>query len=155
MKCDSCLNSRRIVSENGFHPICCLPDEEVRECLITGEHYVRHPWYREEPEYKEDCYWYSEWQDMNAHIPTCKAGKNMDSLGLCLENCKDCDSYHSRYKPINADKVRAMTDEDLALFLNKVHIICDSVSKEDPWCEYDCVECTLKWLRKEVADEDN
>ena len=114
MRCDSCLNARRIVSENGFHPICCLPDKEVRECLITGEHYVRHPWYREEPEYKEDCYWYSEWQDMNAHIPTCKAGKNMDSLGLCLENCKDCDSYHSRYEPTNADKVRAMTDGELA-----------------------------------------
>lgn len=46
MKCDSCIFSRTIVSENGFHSICCLPDEEVKECLLSGKHYVKHPWYK-------------------------------------------------------------------------------------------------------------
>ena len=47
MNCDKCLLSRRIVSENGFHSICCLSDEEVRECLLSGKHYVEHPKYKE------------------------------------------------------------------------------------------------------------
>ena len=53
MNCDKCLFSRRIVSENGFHPICCLSDNEVRECLVSGKHYVKHPAYKEEKEVKE------------------------------------------------------------------------------------------------------
>lgn len=46
MKCDSCIFSRRIVSENGFHSICCLSDKEVLECLKSGKHYVMHPKYK-------------------------------------------------------------------------------------------------------------
>ena len=33
-KCDNCLNSRRIISENGLHSVCCLPDKQAVECLI-------------------------------------------------------------------------------------------------------------------------
>ena len=36
MKCDGCLNSRRIVSENGFHSICCLSEKKAIDC-ITGK----------------------------------------------------------------------------------------------------------------------
>lgn len=36
MKCDRCLNSRRIVSENGFHSICCLSEKKSVDC-ITGK----------------------------------------------------------------------------------------------------------------------
>ena len=43
MKCDSCVFSRIIVSENGFHSICCLPDEDVLECLKSGKFYMKHP----------------------------------------------------------------------------------------------------------------
>ena len=43
-RCDMCLNSRHIISENGFHPICCLSEKNSLEC-ITGEkdHYIQHP----------------------------------------------------------------------------------------------------------------
>ncbi len=35
MKCDKCLNSRPIMSENGLHRVCGLPDEgEAMECLM-------------------------------------------------------------------------------------------------------------------------
>ena len=47
MKCDSCLHSRTIVSENGFHSICCLSDKDALECLKSGEFYVEHPRYKE------------------------------------------------------------------------------------------------------------
>lgn len=34
MKCDDCLHSRRVVSENGLHYICCLPEKETVECIL-------------------------------------------------------------------------------------------------------------------------
>ena len=36
MKCDYCLNSRPIISENGTHYICCLTSQQLKKCL-TGE----------------------------------------------------------------------------------------------------------------------
>ena len=32
-KCENCLNSRTIISENGMHKICCLPDSEATDCI--------------------------------------------------------------------------------------------------------------------------
>lgn len=34
MKCDDCLNSRRIISENGLHSVCCLSENVAVECII-------------------------------------------------------------------------------------------------------------------------
>ena len=34
MKCDSCLNSRTVVSENGRHPVCCLSEKQAMNCLM-------------------------------------------------------------------------------------------------------------------------
>ena len=36
MKCDTCLNSRPVVSENGIHCICCLSSKAAANCL-TGK----------------------------------------------------------------------------------------------------------------------
>lgn len=48
-RCDMCLNSRHIISENGFHPICCLSEKKSLEC-ITGkkDHYIKHPAFNQE-----------------------------------------------------------------------------------------------------------
>ena len=48
MKCDSCLNSRPVQSENGIHFICCLSSRAAMKCL-TGEkdRYVENPMWRE------------------------------------------------------------------------------------------------------------
>ena len=45
MKCDYCLNARTIVSENGFHSACCLPnDKDILNCLTGKEdRYIRNP----------------------------------------------------------------------------------------------------------------
>jgi hypothetical protein len=34
MKCDNCLNARRIISENGLHSICCLSEKVAMECIM-------------------------------------------------------------------------------------------------------------------------
>ena len=36
MKCDNCINSRGIISENGIHQSCCLSPKQAIDC-ITGK----------------------------------------------------------------------------------------------------------------------
>jgi len=84
-----------------------------------------------------DCYWYDEEQDMNAHIPFCKLKKGFTPISY--EDCSDCENYHSKYKKTNADRIRAMSDEELA---NWFAIISSSKPQSSPeW---------LEWLRREV-----
>ena len=35
-KCDYCINSRVIISENGYHSICCLSDKKSIKCLLSN-----------------------------------------------------------------------------------------------------------------------
>ena len=37
MKCDNCLNARRIISENGLHSVCCLSERVAVNCLVGKE----------------------------------------------------------------------------------------------------------------------
>lgn len=108
--------------------------------------------------YKENCKWYDYWQDMGARIPICKAGKNMDESGYYLITCDGCEEYSSKYVTTNADRIRRMTDEKLAKFIQ------EDVFAE-PWCsddvpyvlgsgcqliDKDCGKCALKWLKQEA-----
>jgi len=34
MKCDNCLNARRVISENGLHSLCCLSEKVAMDCLV-------------------------------------------------------------------------------------------------------------------------
>lgn len=33
-KCTECINSRLVVSENGYHAICTLPESDSTDCVI-------------------------------------------------------------------------------------------------------------------------
>lgn len=33
MKCEDCLNSRTVISENGAHHVCCLTDTQAIDCI--------------------------------------------------------------------------------------------------------------------------
>ena len=35
-KCDTCLHSRVIVTENGYHSICCLPSKQAVKCMTNN-----------------------------------------------------------------------------------------------------------------------
>ena len=87
---------------------------------------------------KEDCYWYREEIDMGAHIPycTCKTKFSIEP-----DDCKDCEQYHSKYHPTNADTIRAMSDEKLAEELLRIFAsFCEA-----QWSR----EFVLDWLRQE------
>ena len=47
MKCDTCLNSRPVLSENGWHNVCTLPPMDAVNCMAGREDdYVE--WKRDE-----------------------------------------------------------------------------------------------------------
>ena len=79
---------------------------------------------------------------MNAHIPYCKC-KNVDFIEP--KDCLNCEQYHSKSKPTNADRIRSMSDEELARFLDNHGSLwgADIVSTADDW---------LDWLRGEATD---
>lgn len=39
-KCDSCRNTRPVVSENGIHHICTLSGTKALRCMINGDYYI-------------------------------------------------------------------------------------------------------------------
>ena len=67
-------------------------------------------------------------------------------------------------KPTNADRIRAMTDEELAEFLFRFDecdttvgrgysvgdSLCDAPGGGDIWGE--CTHCILEWLKEEVKE---
>lgn len=63
---------------------------------------------------KEDCYWYAEEQDMGAHIPYCTA-KN--KFPIEPADCKNCEQFNSKYRVTNGNRLRAMSDVELAVWL--------------------------------------
>ena len=108
--------------------------------------------------YKENCKWYDYWQDMGARIPICKAGKNMDESGTYLMTCDGCEEYGSKYIITNADRIRNMTDEELAKFIERtmfmvyeaVAKVCRIVGYEGQWDSDGVVREELEWLKQEV-----
>lgn len=109
------------------------------------------------PHYKEDCYWYREWQDMNARIPYCKYRKfPADTIGP--NDCESCKQYHSKYKPSNADRIRAMTDEELAEWLAEVLFHCSNTICDQRCPMYKCCcdqpsDNIEDWLKQEVTND--
>ncbi len=60
----------------------------------------------------------------------------------------------------NADRIRAMTDEELAKFLQKTRGGCRALTTESYVCDFyaddlnaDCKACWLDWLKQESKNE--
>ena len=52
----------------------------------------------------------------------------------------------------NADKIRAMTDEELAQILHCQRTQSPYVVGNDSCETTNCIDCTLAWLKQEVSD---
>ena len=37
-RCDNCANSRVVVSENGYHSVCCLSTKKALDCIMGKKH---------------------------------------------------------------------------------------------------------------------
>ena len=99
------------------------------------------------PRCKEDCYWYREEQDMGAHNPYCqiKGGNYIEP-----EDCENCEHYHSKYKKTNADRIRSMTDEELAEWFGKIQYDTAYYFSGEDKQEYPYPDGWLDWLKQEA-----
>ena len=65
----------------------------------------------------------------------------------CVNFSKDCENYK---RMTNADQIRSMSDEELAIFIDS-HVPCfEFCMCEDHICKEKCKEGILRWLKSEV-----
>lgn len=69
-------------------------------------------------------------------------------------NCLGCfEGSHYKPKPItNADRIRAMSDEELAEWLAEVNDFGGCPNRGAVNCQSECRQCWLDWLRQEASD---
>ena len=74
--------------------------------------------------------------------------------GECgVEGMSGCIVCHGFVPMTNADRIRSMTDEELASFLDEVNsVFCACVMDKSP-CESDNCPCWLIWLKEEFKNE--
>ena len=102
------------------------------------------------PHCKEDCYWYNEEPHMGAHIPYCQ---NKSGNYIEPKDCENCEHYHSKYKKTNADRIRAMTDDQLAEWLTFTE---KRILEKQPMLEKAALEADwLEWLKEEAKENAN
>ena len=80
-------------------------------------------------------------------------GKNISFLG---------DGWKCNYIPVhtNADRIRAMSDEELATFISEIADECERNTECNQHCygcdiEYCVRESCLKWLQQPVEEDDH
>ena len=93
------------------------------------------------------------------HSDVCKYGKNRTNGMYCTgERClqfKDRTKWAEKKDPVtNAERIRAMSDEELCKFLGE-YKFCDICEEGCDSCTYngDCDKRLLEWL-KQPADEE-
>ena len=102
------------------------------------------------PHCKEDCYWYKEEPHMGAHIPYCQ---NKGGNFIEPKDCENCEHYHSKYKKTNADRIRAMTDDQLAMLLDQTQLSGYRFGVGLDYPKRNGAYDWLMWLKEEVADD--
>ena len=68
----------------------------------------------------------------------------------CIKPFFDKCPLESQKHKTNADRIRAMTDEELAKTFETDFATCPPNAGEDKWCDKDadCKQCWLDWLKQ-------
>lgn len=71
-----------------------------------------------------------------------------------VEACGECDDFQCfRVPPTNADRIRSMSDEELARWLVDA-TVCERVCHEDEYCHgNECVKRVTGWLQSPAETE--
>lgn len=78
----------------------------------------------------------------------CKGCGNQECAIAGKDGAAYCDSF---IPATNADRIRAMSDEELAEFMR--WDVCGKVRGDNRKCYGDCSDCALEWLQQ-PAEED-
>ena len=75
-------------------------------------------------------------------------------VGYKTDKCIQTDCPYSTEPMTNADRIRAMSDEELAEYIGQ-HTLCDRIQDEGDWCDKRavCRDCLTDWLRQPVKGE--
>ena len=81
------------------------------------------------------------------------------SYGERKDNERKADIFDMTYEvedesKTNADRIRAMSDEELVAFIGN-NSLCDRIQDESKWCDKQavCDGCLVKWLRQPAGEE--
>lgn len=84
----------------------------------------------------------------------CETCKDISCFDYEINTSKECLDYE---RMTNADRIRAMSDEELANFLfplGSCPVVADGLPfNESAECSDDCEKCWLDWLKQEVDNE--
>jgi hypothetical protein len=99
------------------------------------------------------CECYRDEKNFLGKFGTCWGTAERDACS-CGGDKSKCDFYpnvrEEEKKPItNADRIRAMTDEELAEFL---YDGCCREGEAFPCSDVGCKKCWLEWLKQEASD---
>ena len=77
---------------------------------------------------------------------------NVDARDYPCNECKNAIITFDHYKPMtNADRIRNMSDEELAELIHTNNFICAEM-QENTKCQIECKKCLLQWLQAEVKE---
>lgn len=86
--------------------------------------------------------------------PTCKYAQHIcGKTGVTIRHSTGC-TYHTpdQQKHTRADQLRAMTDEELAEWINDTTGACPEKTSLKYCINQDCHQCLLEWLRQEATE---
>ena len=109
--------------------------------------------------YDERLHSRAGWRAMKDYCKMCKHDEDIGFCDKCFYNHVLGErgipptEYEAKSKPItNADRIRAMSDEELARFMwNCAQPCCPPINCAFKKC--DAEKCWLKWLKQEANDE--
>lgn len=83
--------------------------------------------------------------------PTCVYAKGIcKKTGVEIRPTTGC-TYHTPKPITNADRIRAMSDEELTVYLAHLTGCVDCIARRES-CGYDCRKAWADWLRQEVKE---
>ena len=87
-----------------------------------------------------------------ANCKTCIANPCVMPYSKGASGAWVCDGY-TPPKPTNADRIRSMSDEELAVWLVDA-TVCERVCNEDEYCHgNECIERVTNWLKQPAKEE--
>lgn len=83
----------------------------------------------------------------------CDTCRHLDDFWVC-DTCIHDECLKDNFEPLtNGDRIRRMTDEELAKFLSFRAFVCTGDDADDCSRTGDCTECRLAWLKKPAGPE--
>lgn len=86
----------------------------------------------------------------------CNGKKGICDVDFLCQGCTYFDNSGGKHLSTNAERIRAMSDEELAeyLFRDPMKMLCrGKIERNESCSEYGCRGCALEWLQQPAEGE--